>query len=636
MTTFPELPISAEWRAVRPGEAEPLTSADGVRVQRAIESQGDGFRIRVRFVNGSGGPVRLETLSPAVIEGESEWFADGLAGWAVWLQGWSMASDTFTYRFGQGDPRYTIHGGFSFIDEQPAVMSADGTTETPSTLRVRSCGMMLLHHAESGRSLVIGFVTTARQFGEIELLCSANERELLRIEALCRTDGQIIEDGATFESESVVLLAGIDPVALTEEYARILGHTMRARVAERVPSGWSSPRSSRNPVTERDILRTLMDLQTGDLQVEHLQIGDGYQTAIGDWLQPNERFPRGMRFLADRIRDAGLRPGLWLAPLALQRDSHALAEHPEFVVRNELGEVIWSDGSLGCCATLDCSHPGARAWLAEMIGDVVRDWGFSLLKLDALDFNTAAGARYHAVNTTSVMNLRAGLEVIRAAAGDRTFLVGANCPFAPAVGLLDAMGVGPEVTPRWRDGPLTTVQEALSLALPRGWMHGRLWLNYPGGLTLRKTGDSMLNEDEARFLATGVALSGGLAVLSDDLATLAPSRAAIIRRVLPAAGVAARPLDLFQPEAPAMWHLPRVNGGVIAFLNWGDEATDVSVDLTPLGLAGVTRAVERWSETARLLTGPIYSERRIAPRSARVVRFVRDGSAPEPGSHILA
>jgi alpha-galactosidase len=615
---LPELPISAAWHATRPDDPTPLTSADGVRVQRALETQGDGFRIRVRFVNASGGPVRLQSLSPAVVEAESEWFADGLAGWVLWLHGREMTSDALTHRFGRAEQDETLAGDFREADEAES--------------RIRSHGMLLLHHPASGRSLLLGFITTARQFGEIVLTCSPDERRLLQIDARCLTDGIKIADGESLESESVVLLAGDDPLTLVDEYARILGQAMRARVAERTLSGWCSWYAFRNQVTERDVLANLVAIQINDYRMDYVQIDDGFQSATGDWLTPNERFLRGMAFLAHRIRDAGFRPGLWLAPLVMHRDSRVLAEHPEFALRDNSGATIWSDTWLGPCAVLDCTNPDAQAWLYDTVRTIVHEWGYSVLKLDALTYACQAGARYHTPETTAAGNLRAGLATIRAAAGDGTFLISCSCPFGPAIGIVDAMRVGPDVDARWFAGTRPSVKHALRLALQRFWMHRRLWLNDPDCFVTRGP-DSSLSQHEAEFLATGIALSGGLAVLSDDLAALPPDEAAIGRRILPSSGLAARPLDLFERETPAIWRLPRVGGAVIALLNWSDDPIDLTIPKE--AIEPEQHAIERWTEQERTIAGATHTEHDIPPHGARVVCLYAGDRSPPPGSHIL-
>ncbi len=49
-------------------------------------------------------------------------------------------------------------------------------------------------------------------------------------------------------------------------------------------------------------------------------LDDGWQTSEGDWKVDRTKFPRGdadMKACADRIKAAGMRPRLWLAPLAV-------------------------------------------------------------------------------------------------------------------------------------------------------------------------------------------------------------------------------------------------------------------------------------------------------------------------------
>src|SRR5689334_7161347 len=148
---------------------------------------------------------------------------------------------------------------------------------------------------------------------------------------------------------------------------------MCARVTEHIPTGWCSWYFFYNRVTERDILANIEAMRTHRIPVEFVQVDDGYQSHTGDWHVPNEKFPGGMAALASRIREAGYRPGLWLAPLLLHEDSAALREHTEFALRTNAGDLHLVETWLGRCAVLDCTHPAAEAWLASTTTAVVRD-----------------------------------------------------------------------------------------------------------------------------------------------------------------------------------------------------------------------------------------------------------------------
>ena len=62
-----------------------------------------------------------------------------------------------------------------------------------------------------------------------------------------------------------------------------------------------------------------------------MQIDDGYQAEIGDWLTP----VRPVRLLARHRRPhpgAGRRAGIWVAPFFVGERSATLAEHPEWLI----------------------------------------------------------------------------------------------------------------------------------------------------------------------------------------------------------------------------------------------------------------------------------------------------------------
>jgi alpha-galactosidase len=257
----------------------------------------------------------------------------------------------------------------------------------------------------------------------------------------------------------------------------------------------------------------------------------------------------------------------------MHRDSAVLRDHPEFALKAISGETLLVDTWLGPCAVLDCSHGGAAEWLRTTIATVVGEWGYTLLKLDALAFaaQTADRTRYHARGTTALGNVRLGLEIIRQAAGEDVFLLGCTCHFGPAIGLVDAMRVGPDVKATWSDKTRPSVRHAMRMSMARNWMHRRWWLNDPDCLVLRAT-DTELNAAEVRFLAAAVALSGGLVVSSDNLPGLASDRDALTRSLMPPAGIAAAPIEVGDGPVPAAWRA-RIDEtrSLVGVLNWAEE-----------------------------------------------------------------
>jgi hypothetical protein len=64
-------------------------------------------------------------------------------------------------------------------------------------------------------------------------------------------------------------------------------------------------------------------------------------------LSERNLFPRGMKWLADEIRNAGFVPGIWVAPFAANENSQLAREHPEFLLRNAAGAPGGAGGTGG-------------------------------------------------------------------------------------------------------------------------------------------------------------------------------------------------------------------------------------------------------------------------------------------------
>jgi alpha-galactosidase len=428
--------------------------------------------------------------------------------------------------------------------------------------------------------LLVGSLRMDRFFLDVEVDVDEGEEHLTGISLVFDLDGLVLGPGESLALPPVLIVDGRDPVALMERYAGEVAGEMNARVPGHVPTGWCSWYYFYNRVSEADVLANLETMVRERHPAEYVQVDDGFQSHTGDWLVPNEKFPSGMKALADRIREAGYRPGLWLAPFVMHEDSAVLRDRPEMALRTREGEILFVETWLGRCAVLDCTHPRSEEWLREVVRTVVSEWGYEYLKLDALAFaaRPASGVRYHAPRTTAPANLRRGLEIIREAAGDDTFILGCTCHFGPAIGLVDAMRVGPDVKETWANGPNPSVRHAMRLTLQRNWMHGRWWVNDPDCLIVRET-DTELDEAEVRFLATGIALSGGMVVASDDLPKLGPGRRALALALFPPPGVAARPVDPAEGPVPSAWRSDLGEGrSLVGILNWSDEARWVVVN----------------------------------------------------------
>ncbi len=510
--------------------------------------------LTVTLANTGAAPVHVGDLRLAAA------LDDPAAGGWAWLHGRYMQADAFVRNFGEAMPTgyanrsvRALASGRRYIGREVLTLSLP---------------------ARPNPVLIAGCLRPDRFSFDIEVDTDGEDERVTSLALVFNLEGTAIAPGETLTLPPVLIEEGRDAVAMVERFADLVGAGMAARVPAHVPTGWCSWYYFYNRVSEADVLANLEDMVRYRHPAEYVQVDDGFQSHTGDWLIPNDKFPSGMKALAARIRAAGYRPGLWLAPFVMHEDSAVLRENSEMALRDTSGETIFVQTWLGRCAVLDCTHPRSREWLREVVSTVVHDWGYEYLKLDALSFAAQDGARsaYHQPGTTSLQNMRRGLEVIREAAGDETFILGCTCHWGPAIGLVDAMRVGADVKELWEAGPEPSVKHAMRTTLQRNWMHGRWWANDPDCLVVRET-DTALNEAEVRFLATGIALSGGLVVASDDLPKLGPGRRALALSLFPPAGIAARPGDPSEGPIPSAWRATLPGGrALVGILNWEDEA----------------------------------------------------------------
>lgn len=208
-----------------------------------------------------------------------------------------------------------------------------------------------------------------------------------------------------------------------------------------------------------------------DLPFQVIQIDDGWERRVGDW-QPNEKFPSGMRSLADRIKSAGMVPGLWLAPFVALPDSETAMRSPELLLKDARGQPSiagynWGTGYFA----LDLTREDARMHVADLIGRVVHEWGFRYLKLDFINAALAPAGRPDEVGREQVY--REALQLIREIAGDDVYLLGSGAVLLPSLGILDGMRSGPDVAPIWQNGS-TDPSDAMARNAVVNALH-RLW-----------------------------------------------------------------------------------------------------------------------------------------------------------------
>jgi alpha-galactosidase len=593
-----------EARRTYPVAGQPLVANLGVKVH-------DGapwIQLTLSVSNRGLHPVVIGRLLPLVLG--SLWderpfiLAGASSNFAVYRQGWQSWSFAGGLPPDAPDPRQTSvrtttlwHHPAGENPREPLGAPADVVSE----------GMTLLGGGDESPAVLVGFLGANRHFGQVYV-----NRASGSLAATALLDGYTLRPGQSIELDPLLIMLG-EPGALLEQYAGALALTLGARAQTAPAVGWCSWYYYYTAVTEADVLANLRMLRSmrSTLPLGVLQIDDGYQSLVGDWMQANEKFPSGMKALAQRIRDAGLRPGLWLAPFTAAETSRLAREHADWLVHDASGRP--SDAGANWQTTLyglDTTHPEAREWLRRLFGTLVEHWGFDYLKLDFLVTAALRGKRWSAGSTRAAA-LREGLELIRSVVGDDVYLVGCGCPWQSGIGVFDAMRIGPDVAPVWSMDALfptpasadavtmPSAQASIHNTLTRAWMHPALWTNDPDCLLTRAT-ETQLTLSQVQALATAIGLTGGMLMLSDDMRTLWPERADIAACLLPPLSERALPTSYFSAGLPdtivTKVERPWGTWWLAGLFNSEPVARERTIHWSALGLpSGEYHACEFWS-----------------------------------------
>jgi len=477
--------------------------------------------------------------------------------------------------------------------------------------------------------VLAGFIGAAHALTTMTVLAP----DLIRARAIL--DGVELGPGDTRELEPLYFACSERSAsAMAARWAAKLGGAMNARIGAPHQRGWCSWYHYFHAISEaamRANLRALAAMRA-EFPVEVVQLDDGFQSALGDWDTTNAKFPGGLARLADEIRAAGFTPGIWTAPFLAARDARIMHDHPDWFIRHETGgplragyNPVWTADEDKFAYALDPGNPAFAAHLEGLFRRLVDEFGYTYLKLDFLYAGAAQGARYNP-NITRAETLRRGLEAIRRGAGERAFILGCGCPLGAAVGIVDGMRIGPDVAPYWGSdgsGDPSTVH-ALDAIVARSFMHRRLWLNDPDCLMLRAK-ETKLSAEERGALAAVIAGSGGMLLISDDMALLGADEAGIYRAAAElgaeidseSAGSPVMAADLMTTAAVRAMVTETSRGAIAIIVNRGDEAASVLLATLGIGAAAATvRSITGAEERA-----PQQID--IAPHSARIVRFVK-------------
>ncbi|MBI9098823.1 MAG: alpha-galactosidase [Spirochaetaceae bacterium] len=525
---------------------------------------------RLRFPATDGVDRFLENLNPKKIS----FLRNGHQSW----------STTRTYRVSEKPlrPRFRL---MSLATSNMANLPSN----TPGMLSSEMYSIIM--DLDSRESMLVGQSPPFDQFFYIILNVNPRGKESF-FELIYDFGRQLLKPGQKIQLDGIILLKGSRP-EVEQKYFHRIREATGFKVPDKNLRGWCSWYQYYDKITPEILYKNLKAIKEKDKSFDFFQIDDGYQKAVGDWLEQKPAFNGRMQELACAIKEAGMKPGIWLAPFTVAEKSDLFKTHPEYVLKNETGRKIkasynpfWKCFYYG----LDVTHPRYAEYVTEVIDTYVNQWGFDYLKCDFLFSASLRGAVHHNLALSRASVLKSGMELIRQAAGQHTQIIGCGMPLSTGIGYVNAMRVGPDTGDYWinptasivRTGCMFGVRNSVRNFMVRSPMHKRLWLNDPDCLMIRDKGTG-LTRGERRLQMDAIAISGGILMFSDDFSTLSDRALSEMELIEEVSQVCfsgqAIAIDVMERELPEIYYN---TSGYLALFNFHREKKKSTYDLSAL------------------------------------------------------
>ena len=350
-------------------------------------------------------------------------------------------------------------------------------------------------------------------------------------------------------------------------------------------------------------------------------------------LKPSlEKFPHGMKWLAEEIRKLGFVPGIWTVPFGTG-NAEFYEAHKEWFLHNPDGTPMsnWSGTYV-----LDPSQEVVRAHMEEMHRVMSQEWGYEYFKIDGMSgANRGYSAHFYEMpdvraafkNPEVEGPFRLCVEALRRGIGDHAVWLACQGHYSgPEAACADAGRTGSDIV-HWRKPPgWNNYLDQARITLNQIFVNNILWWCDPDTLLVGEAPIEM-----ARLATAVVALPGQMMFAGDKLAELTPERMRLLQQALPVCDV--RPLDLYPIyELVPVWDLkikrPFGEWDVVSLFNFGEEARTIETGIETLGLAEGSYIfydfwTGQWGETSEKLG------RELPPHSNALLAVHRAAAHPQ-------
>ncbi len=188
----------------------------------------------------------------------------------------------------------------------------------------------------NGNAMVLAFTSCRRFIGRFYLRTHS-------IDVAVDTEGLELAPGEAWDLEEFMFATGGRRPDLLARLASRINLNHPPLRFPKPPTGWCSWYCFGPRVTAQQVLDNLDAIAKNIPGLKYVQIDDGYQPAMGDWLETGKAFGGDLLGVLKQIRNRGFEPAIWVAPFIAEPNSHLFQQHPGWFMKGEDGKPLPSN-----------------------------------------------------------------------------------------------------------------------------------------------------------------------------------------------------------------------------------------------------------------------------------------------------
>ncbi|MEO5592377.1 MAG: glycoside hydrolase family 36 protein [Chitinophagaceae bacterium] len=416
------------------------------------------------------------------------------------------------------------------------IMGNGGIINWPaSKMDYSSCGMLTGLLADSGASLVIATRDFNKYASYINIIPTERNGGKKLLEACVATEGLPPTSLPAF-----YFTQHRSAFTAMQNEAKAIATYMNVAADKKQSYHWCSWYYTYYHLTASMLTSYLKGFKSiqPEVPIQTIQIDAGYQPHAGDWLEPSEKFPKGIEPSIKEIISNNYKAGIWIGPYMVGNKSKVYLAHPDWILRYKDGSPIINMSFYGEerlwgamdeeIYTFDTSNPEVMDYLRQVFR-ALKNMGISFFKTDFMLYGAEASnkVKRYTPGKTSIEYQREFFEMIRQEIGPDAFWLGCIAPFASMLGYADGMRISADITPQWEGGTSMFNESKGAQHINNIW-----WQNDPDAIILRSKYSNM-NDAEARSLILWMGMLGGVVNTSDLFHEIPKERTALFRFLEP-------------------------------------------------------------------------------------------------------